>query len=227
MAAPVLSNLMAHTSSLSTHSSWSCTQIEPPTHSKLKEASETADGNKKPSQRNQEIQRERRRTAAPQLQEENITGIKWLELENLGVNHTSNLSKDGINDKKHESSSSGTEWTAAVTLGLALHSTCNAWLRSCTLSPFPLRFTQDKGARMGHLVMQYLQLRNGTWNTPCTEHNTTKPNLLAPMEVAALNSRHQITAEPFLLWALHQLLSTHSVSLEEVKDHKKRQENAK
>lgn len=111
--------------------------------------------------------------------------------------------------------SSGTQWGAQITLGLALHSTSTVWLKSCTLSPLPLRSTQIKWHTWEKLVaaVQYLQLRNGTWNTPCTEHNISRSKLLALLGVAALNSRHQRTAGLFLLWALHQLLSTCPVSL--------------
>lgn len=150
-----------------------------------------------------------------------------LQLEDLGVNQSSNLTKDGKNYKKHESCSSGTEWIAPVTLGWSLHKHHVAQ----KLHPEPTSFKihTDKGAHMGNSVaaVQYLQLRNGTWNTSYTEHNTSKSTPFALMEVAALNSRHQISAWLFLLWALHQLLSTRPVSLEEVKHREKRQENAK
>lgn len=144
------------------------------------------------------------------------------QLEDLGVNHSSNLTEDGINDKE----------TWEVQQWDSVRSTSHpAQHQHCVpqkLHPEPTSFKShtDKVTHTGKLVaaVQYLQLRNGAWNTPCAEHNTSRSKLL---EVAALNSRHQITAGLFLLWALHQLLSTCPVSLERAKHCEKRQENAK
>lgn len=95
--------------------------------------------------------------------------------------------------------------TSHAGFGPAQHQHCVA--QRLHPEPTSLRIHTDKVTHMGKLVaaVQYLQLRNGTWNTPCTEHNTSRSKLLALMEVAALNSQHQVTAGLFINCSPHIL----------------------
>lgn len=110
MAAPVLSNLRAHTSALGTHSSWSCTQIKPLNTASSNKLQKQPVGGKKAKPREPgDAERKEKNNYTITIGRECNRHQVISQLEDLGVNHSSNLTKDGINDKKQESSSSGTE----------------------------------------------------------------------------------------------------------------------